>query len=191
MNNITLLCYIYIVMTHQEELISKGKYLSFILRHSLDDFNSGLIDENGYMSISELLKRGFTEELIEEIVSTNSKKRYEYSPDHTKIRARQGHSIPVDVELTPTTPPEVLFHGTADRFIPSILKEGLKPMGRLYVHLSADKETAINVGKRHGKPVVLTVNTQEMVEDGYQFFLSNNGVWLVSEVPVQYLGSKF
>lgn len=157
----------------------------------MEDFNSGRIDESGYMSISDLVKKGFTEELIEEIVSTNNKARYEYSPDKTKLRARQGHSIPVDVGLTPTTPPEILYHGTADRFIPHILKEGLKPMSRLYVHLSSDVKTAIDVGKRHGKPVVLTVNTQEMVEDGYQFFLSNNGVWLVKEVPVQYLGSKF
>ena len=178
-------------MTHQEELTSKGKYLSFILRHSMEDFNTGHIDESGYMSISDLVKKGFTEELIDEIVNTNNKARYEYSPDKTKLRARQGHSIPVDVGLTPTTPPEILYHGTADRFIPHILKEGLKPMSRLYVHLSSDVKTAIDVGKRHGKPVVLTVNTQEMVEDGYQFFLSNNGVWLVKEVPVQYLGSKF
>ena len=189
-SEMTLFCYIYIVMTHQEELTSKGKYLSFILRHSLDDFNAGLIDESGYMSISDLVKKGFTEELIEEIVNTNNKARYEYNEDHTKLRARQGHSIPVDVGLTPTTPPEILYHGTADRFIPSILKEGLKPMSRLYVHLSTDKETAINVGKRHGKPVVITVNAQEMVEDGYQFYLSNNNVWLVKEVPVKYLGFK-
>lgn len=174
-------------MTHQEELTSKGKYLSFILRHSMDDFNAGLIDESGYMSISELIKKGFTEELIDDIVSTNNKARYEYNEDHTKLRARQGHSIPVDVGLTPTNPPEILYHGTADRFIPSILKEGLKPMSRLYVHLSADKETAINVGKRHGKPVVLTVNAQEMVEDGYQFFLSNNGVWLTKYVDTKYI----
>ena len=178
-------------MTHQEELKSKGKYLSFILRHSMEDFNTGHIDESGYMSISDLVKKGFTEELIEEIVNTNNKARYEYNEDHTKLRARQGHSIPVDVGLTPTTPPDILYHGTAERFVPSILMEGLKPMSRLYVHLSSDVKTAIDVGKRHGKPVVLTVNTQEMVEDGYQFYLSNNNVWLVKEVPVQYLGSKF
>lgn len=178
-------------MTHQEELTSKGKYLSFILRHSMEDFNAGRIDEFGYMSISDLVKKGFTEELIEEIVSTNNKARYEYSPNKTKLRARQGHSIPVDVGLTPTTPPEILYHGTSERFVQSILKEGLKPMSRLYVHLSSDVKTAIDVGKRHGKPVVLTINTQEMVEDGYQFYLSNNNVWLVKEVPVKYLGSKF
>lgn len=157
----------------------------------MEDFNDGRIDESGYMSISDLVKKGFTEELIEEIVSTNNKARYEYSPNKTKLRARQGHSIPVDVGLTPTTPPEILYHGTADRFIPPILKEGLRPMSRLYVHLSSDVKTAIDVGKRHGKPVLLTVNTQEMVEDGYQFYLSNNNVWLVKEVPVKYLGSKF
>ena len=179
-------------MTHQEELTSKGKYLSFILRHSMEDFNAGRIDESGYMSISNLVKKGFTEELIDEIVNTNSKARYEYNEDHTKLRARQGHSIPVDVGLTPTTPPEILYHGTAERFVPSILKEGLKPMSRLYVHLSSDVKTAIDVGKRHGgKPVVFTIDTREMICDGYQFFLSNNGVWLVKYIPVQYLGSKF
>ena len=174
-------------MTHQEELTSKGKYLSFILRHSLDDFNAGLIDDGGYMSISELLKRGFTEELIEEIVSTNNKARYEFNDMHTKIRARQGHSIPVDVGLTPTTPPDVLYHGTADRFIPSILNEGLKPMSRLYVHLSSDVDTATTVGKRHGKPVVLSIDAKQMVNDGIQFFLSNNGVWLTKYVDTKYI----
>lgn len=174
-------------MTHQEELTSKGKYLSYILRHSMEDFNSGKIDGEGYMSISDLVERGFTEVLIEEIVRTNNKSRYEYSPDHTKIRARQGHSIPVDVGLTPSTPPDVLFHGTADRFISSISKEGLKPMSRLYVHLSDNPDTAISVAKRHGKPVVLTIDTKQMISDGIQFFLSNNGVWLTKEVLPQYI----
>lgn len=179
-------CYI-CIMTHQEELTSKGKYLSFILRHSMEDFNAGLIDESGYMSISELIKKGFTEELIDEIVNTNNKARYEYNEDHTRLRARQGHSIPVDVGLTPTTPPEILYHGTATRFVESILKSGLKPMSRLYVHLFSDIQTATTVGERHGKPVVFIINSKEMVIDGYQFFLSNNGVWLTKEVPVKYL----
>jgi len=153
----------------------------------MEDFNEGKIDENGYMLISELTQRGFTEELIEEIVQTNNKSRYEYSPDHTRIRARQGHSIPVDVGLTPTTPPDILYHGTADRFIESIFQEGLKPMSRLYVHLSADSNTAATVGKRHGKPVVLIIDAKKMVEDGIEFFLSNNGVWLTKEVLPQYI----
>ena len=174
-------------MKHEEELTSKGKYLSYILRHSMEDFNEGKIDENGYMLISELTQRGFTEELIEEIVQTNNKSRYEYSPDHTRIRARQGHSIPVDVGLTPTTPPDVLYHGTADRFTESIFQEGLKPMSRLYVHLSDNPDTAATVGKRHGKPVVLIIDTKKMVEDGIEFFLSNNGVWLTKEVLPQYI----
>ena len=176
-----------LVMTHKDELESKGKYLSYILRHSMEDFNAGLIDEDGYMSISELIKKGFTESLIEEIVKTNNKARYEFDDTHTKIRARQGHSIPVDVGLKPTTPPDVLYHGTADRFISSIFKEGLKPMSRLYVHLSDNPDTATTVAKRHGKPVVLTIDTKQMVSDGIQFFLSNNGVWLTKEVLPQYI----
>ena len=176
-----------LVMTHKDELESKGKYLSYILRHSMEDFNSGKIDSEGYMSISELVERGFTEDLIEEIVRTNNKSRYEYSQDHTKIRARQGHSIPVDVGLTPTTPPDILYHGTADRFTESIFQEGLKPMSRLYVHLSDNPDTAATVGKRHGKPVVLIIDAKKMVEDGIEFFLSNNGVWLTKEVLPQYI----
>ena len=176
-------------MTHQEELTSKGKYLSFILRHSQEDFNAGLIDHNGYMYISELLKRGFTQELIEEIVQTNNKSRYEFDDTHTRIRARQGHSIPVDVDLKPTTPPDVLYHGTATRFADAIQKEGLKPMGRLYVHLSTDAETAAAVGERHGKPVVFTIDARRMDADGIRFYLSNNNVWLTEYVDPKYFKS--
>lgn len=123
--------------TNKDDLVSKGKYLSYILRHGKEEFEGGLIDGNGWMSIDDLVsKKGFTKELIDEIVKTNNKSRYEYNEDGTKIRARQGHSIPADVELREVRPPDRLFHGTADRFIDSIFKEGLKPQTRLYVHLS-------------------------------------------------------
>lgn len=173
----------------EKELVSKGKYLSFILRHGKEEFAAGLIDDHGWMSVDELVNaKGFTKELIEEIVNTNNKSRYEYNDDKTKIRARQGHSIPVDVELREVRPPDKLFHGTTDKFIGSIFKEGLKPQSRLYVHLSYDKETALNVGRRHGKPVILSVDARRMYDDGVKFYISNNGVWLTKFVDKKYLG---
>lgn len=179
-------------MTHKEVLISKGKQLSYILRHDIDSFNKGLIDSAGWMSVATLTYDfDFSPNLIEEIVETNNKQRYEYNEDHTKIRARQGHSIPVDVELKEMTPPDVLYHGTASRFVESILKDGLKPMTRLYVHLSSDMKTAIDVGSRHGKPVVFSIDAKQMYDDGIKFYLSNNGVWLTKYVDVKYLSSKF
>ena len=126
--------------------------------------------------------------IIEEIVKTNNKKRYEYNEDGTKIRARQGHSINVDVELKETVPPKVLYHGTVSTFKKNIQEEGLIPKTRLYVHLSADKETAFNVGRRHGPEVIMyRIDSEDMYKDGYKFYLSNNGVWLVKEVPSKYL----
>lgn len=182
--------FIFIIMkTNKDDLVSKGKYLSYILRHGKEEFEGGLIDGNGWMSIDDLVsKKGFTKELIDEIVKTNNKSRYEYNEDGTKIRARQGHSIPVDVELREVRPPDKLFHGTADRFIDSIFKEGLKPQTRLYVHLSYDKETALNVGKRHGNPVVLVIDAKRMYDDGIKFYVSNNGVWLTKFVDKKYIG---
>ena len=175
-------------MKHEDELVSSGKYLSYILRHSIDDFNYGHIDENGWMDIDYLVEaKGFTKELIDEIVLTNNKSRYEFNDNKTKIRARQGHSIPVDVELPVTSPPDTLWHGTADRFVPSIMEKGILRMSRLYVHLSPDEETARIVGRRHGKPVILRVDAGQMEADGYVFYLSANGVWLTTEVPVKYI----
>lgn len=172
-------------------LETKGKQLSWLLRHDKTSFEKNLIDEHGWRSVDEIIdKYHYTQDLLDEIVKTNNKKRYEYNEDCTKIRARQGHSIPVDVELKETVPPKVLYHGTCDRFINDILKEGLKPQTRLYVHLSSDIETATNVGKRHGKPVILSIDAKQMYEDGCKFYLSNNGVWLTKFVDVKYLCSK-
>ena len=174
-------------MNHKEELVDRGKELSYILRHSISEYELGWINEHGWMPVKRLVDQyHFTSELIDEIVATNNKSRYEFDDTHTRIRARQGHSIPVDVDLTRTTPPDVLYHGTATRFADSIQKEGLKPMGRLYVHLSADAETAAAVGKRHGKPVVFTIDTRQMDADGIQFYLSNNNVWLTEYVDPKY-----
>ena len=168
-------------------LNSKGKHLSYLLRHDMQAFEDNKIDENGWRSIEELCTLGFSKEEIDDIVKTNNKNRYEYNEDKSKIRARQGHSIPVDVELKETDPPNSLYHGTATRFVDSIMREGIKSQSRLYVHLSSDVETAINVGKRHGIPIVLRVDTYRMKKDGIKFFLSNNGVWLTKFVDKKYL----
>lgn len=175
-------------MNHKEELVDRGKELSYILRHSISEYESGWINEHGWMPVQRLIDQyHFTSELINEIVVTNNKQRYEYNEDHTKIRARQGHSIPVDVELQETVPLDTLFHGTSTRFLESIKKEGLKPMSRLYVHLSSYYDTALEVGKRHGEPVVLKIDAKRMHEDGIKFYLSNNGVWLTKYVDVKYI----
>ena len=124
---------------------------------------------------------------LEEIVRTDNKQRYSFNEDKTLIRANQGHSIPVDVELEEVEPPEYLWHGTGQKYMESIDKEGLVPKSRLYVHLSGDVETATNVGKRHGKLLMYKVLSKKMVEDGYKFYRSVNGVWLTKSVPVKYL----
>ena len=124
-------------------------------------------------------------DILDEIVRTDEKQRYSYNEDHTLIRANQGHSIPVDVELEKVEPPEFLYHGTGEKFTASIDKQGLIPKSRLYVHLSPDEETAVKVGRRHGKPVIYLVRAGNMKRDGYAFYRSVNGVWLTKEVPVE------
>ena len=173
-------------MGKNKEIIKKSKHLAFLLRHDHDAFVQGKIDRHGWRKVAELFELGYSQELLDEIVSTNNKQRYEYSEDRTMIRARQGHSINVDVELSEATPPDVLYHGTATRFLESIYAKGLLPGGRLYVHLSPDEATAINVGMRHGTPFVIKIDCRQMLSDGYKFFLSNNGVWLVNQVPPKY-----
>lgn len=166
------------------DIIRKGKRLSFLLRHD----ESYPFDEHGWREVSDLIaNHGYTMEILDEIVETNNKKRYEYSEGKTKIRARQGHSVNVDVELKEQTPPDILYHGTAETTVPAILKEGIIKGNRLHVHLSKTEETAINVGKRHGHPVVLRINARHMHEDGIKFYLSNNGVWLTEYVSPKYL----
>lgn len=174
---------------------SHSKYLSLLLRH--DPGLIGLtLDAQGWAAVDELIelsqKKGkrFTRELLEEIVATDNKERYAFSPDGSKIRANQGHSIDIDLGLTPQTPPDILYHGTAGRFIASIMREGLKPGSRQHVHLSRDRQTALSVGQRHGKPVILIIDTAQMSADGFQFYLSENGVWLTEHVPPIYLSQE-
>lgn len=178
-------------MVKEKELISKGKHLAFLLRHDKEAFEKGLIDMKGWRNASELVKEhGYTRKMLDDIVDTNDKKRYEFSLDKDKIRARQGHSIPVDVELKEMMPPDVLYHGTATRFLDSIYNKGIVSGSRLYVHLSCDRETAVKVGKRHGEPIVLEIDAKKMSEDGHKFYISNNGVWLTENVPTKYIIGK-
>ncbi len=175
------------------DLTSISRYISLILRHKPDVIGMTL-DEHGWADVEALIlgiqrtkAPAFSRELLDEIVRTDSKQRYAYNEDHTLIRASQGHSILVDVELAQTTPPEILWHGTGEKYTASIEKAGLIPKSRLYVHLSKDIDTAIAVGKRHGKAVVYQVDAARMAQAGYAFYLSANGVWLTKEVPAGFL----
>lgn len=172
-------------------LTEKSKFLALILRHKPEEIGITL-DEHGWANVNELIEKSngvFTTDTLDEIVDTDSKGRYSYNEDRTLIRANQGHSIPVDVELEKVIPPEQLYHGTATRFEDSINEKGLLPMSRLYVHLSNDYCTAVTVGERHGEPCIYVINAKKMYEDGYEFFLSKNGVYLTKEVPTKYFES--
>lgn len=169
-----------------------SKYMCLILRHKPETIGITL-DEHGWANVDELVdgirkdNPGFDLDHLYEIVETDLKGRYSFNEDKTLIRCNQGHSIPVDVELEEAKPPKQLWHGTGEKYVSAIDEQGLLHKNRLYVHLSTNEETAIKVGKRHGKPVLYTVNAEEMYQDGYKFFLSKNGVWLTDRVPVKYL----
>lgn len=168
-----------------------SKFIALVLRHKPEAAGITL-DGHGWAQVDELIagvsrRMPLTREMLEEIVRTDNKQRYSFSPDHQRIRANQGHSIPVDVELKQAVPPDTLYHGTGEKYVESILREGLLPKSRLYVHLSRDAATAEQVGRRHGKPVLFLVDAAAMVRDGYAFYLSENQVWLTREVPVRYL----
>lgn len=169
-----------------------SRYMSLILRHKPDVIGISL-DEHGWANVNELINgiaknnTGFNMELLEEIVRTDSKQRYSFNDDKTLIRANQGHSILVDVELEEKEPPEYLYHGTGEKYVESINRQGLIPKSRLYVHLSKNVKTAESVGERHGRPTVYLVHSGKMYNDGYKFYLSANGVWLTKKVPVEYL----
>jgi len=167
--------------------VKTGRFLSLILRHKPEEIGLKL-DSEGWANVAELLKKGNMDmATLEEIVATNNKKRFKFNDDKTKIRASQGHSVRVDLKLEPQIPPDNLFHGTATHFLSSIYEKGLVAGSRQQVHLSSDKDTAINVGQRHGKPIVLNVNAKVMSDDGIKFYLSDNGVWLTDHVPIKYL----
>jgi putative RNA 2'-phosphotransferase len=171
-----------------------SKFMSLILRHKPEVIDISL-DEHGWANVDEMIAgiaktREFNMDILEEIVRTDEKQRYSFNEDKTLVRANQGHSIPVDVELDEAEPPRELYHGTGEKYVASIDVQGLIRKSRLYVHLSKDSDTAMKVGKRHGKPVVYIVKSGEMYKDGYKFYLSKNGVWLTKEVPAKYLVKK-
>jgi putative RNA 2'-phosphotransferase len=174
------------------QLVKMSKFLSLVLRHKPQEIGLAL-DENGWADVEELIRLTnrngcpLTRPLLERIVAENDKQRFAFSDDGRKIRANQGHSIEIDLGLPSVEPPELLFHGTASRFLESIRSAGLHSRNRQHVHLSLDEATATKVGQRHGKPVVLVVRANEMFANGYQFFLSDNGVWLTEQVPARYL----
>ena len=169
-----------------------SKQLSYVLRHKPDSIGLELESE-GWADVQFLLqklarngKKVDLEEL-EEVVHTNSKKRFAFNEDHTKIRASQGHSVAVDLELLPQVPPAILYHGTIEKFLPAILETGLLRMQRQHVHLSLDVETARTVAQRRGKAIILNIESRLMHDQGFAFFLSENGVWLTEEVPPHFI----
>lgn len=168
-----------------------SKFISLILRHKPETVGITL-DEHGWADVKDLIAginktQPIDMALLEKIVTEDEKQRYTFNEDHTLIRANQGHSIPVDVELEKKLPPDLLWHGTGEKYMSSIDQQGLLPKSRLYVHLSEDHETAVKVGSRHGRPVVYQVAAGKMAEDGYDFYFSANGVWLTKAVPAKYL----
>ena len=170
---------------------STSKFISLILRHKPETVGITL-DEHGWANVDDLIKgvsktHVLTRESLEEIVRTDEKQRYSFNEDHSLIRANQGHSVPVDVELEKVKPPRYLYHGTGEKYSSSIEQQGLIPKSRLYVHLSSDYETAVKVGSRHGRPVVYLVDAELMEKEGFDFYRSVNGVWLTKKVPVKYL----
>ncbi|WP_343090162.1 RNA 2'-phosphotransferase [Clostridioides difficile] len=167
-------------------------FISLILRHKPETIGIKL-DDYGYADVNELIEkinntgRNINIEILEQIVKEDNKQRYSFNDDKSKIRANQGHSINVNVELRELEPPKYLYHGTATRFLDNIKNEGIIKQSRLYVHLSRDIDIAVKVGKRHGTPVILKINTGKMYENGYKFYLSENNVWLCEYIPFKYV----
>lgn len=165
-----------------------SKSLSYWLRHNPEAGNleldpSGWTECDAALSALRRAKLPHDRDTLERVVRESDKQRFEMSSDGQFLRARQGHSIPVDLDWPIAMPPEVLFHGTVERFLPAILSEGLKPMARHHVHLSSDKDTAKTVGARRGKPVILQIASGALGKIGKEFRLSGNGVWLTDHVP--------
>lgn len=175
-----------------ESLVETSKFLSFILRHKPETIGLKLSD-SGWVKIEDLIDaarkngRMINKELIDEVVKTNDKQRFTYSSDGLYIRANQGHSIQIDLDLKAQVPPNILFHGTAEKFVDNIFKEGLLKMKRHHVHLHVSKDDARKVGERRGKPIILEIDSKSMYDDGLSFYLSKNGVWLTEYVSPQYI----
>lgn len=178
-------------MKNKEKNISK--FLAFVLRHKPENFGIK-IEKEGWVLIESVIEAGlmhnniFTHSEINEVVLNCNKKRFEISSDNLKIRAVQGHSSKeVNISFKQENPPEFLYHGTSKRFLESIIQSGLQSMNRQFVHLSTNKKTANEVGMRHGNVVILIINSKQMEQEGYKFFLSKNNVWLTNQVPFKYI----
>lgn len=172
--------------------IRLSRLLSYVLRHRPDAIGATLTPD-GWIAIDELIARSaaagtpFARDELLDVVARDDKRRYTLSPDGQRIRAAQGHSIAVTLELPALQPPDVLYHGTATRFVASIMADGLRPQSRQHVHLSANHDTAIKVGQRHGKPVVLRIDAARMHAQGFVFRQADNGVWLTDRVPPDFI----
>jgi len=178
----------------EKQLKTYSKFLSSVLRHNPGKIGITL-DNAGWTDVAPLLERarqqkrleGLTREVLQQVVDTNDKKRFEFSEDGTRIRARQGHSVQVDLGDEKREPPECLYHGTPRKFVDAIRSGGLLKMSRHAVHLSPDYETATKVGSRRGKPVIIKIRARQMHEDGYDFYVTGNDVWYTDHVPKEYL----
>jgi putative RNA 2'-phosphotransferase len=174
------------------DLVRTSKFLSLVLRHRPQRIGLQL-DPNGWADVDELIERAVSagipldRALLKQVVEQNDKQRFALSDDGTRIRANQGHSIPIELDLPAVAPPEDLFHGTAAQFLPSIERQGLLRGRRQHVHLSPDESTAVAVGRRHGTPVVLHIRSGAMHRAGLLFYRSENNVWLTPHVPVDYI----
>lgn len=171
--------------------IKISKALSYWLRHRPEKIGIKL-EKDGWVDVQELLEKSkseleFTFEELQEVVKNNDKQRFSFSEDMKKIRANQGHSTDVKIDFKEIAAPPVLFHGTVNQFIDSIKKKGLIPGNRHHVHLSKDKETAEKVGSRRGTPVILNIDAMKMQDDGFKFYISENGVYLTDTVPPKYI----
>ncbi len=169
-----------------------SKFLSLILRHHPEKIGLNL-DKNGWANVEELIQKmnqnhwQIDRNILNEVVITNDKQRFIFDETKEKIRANQGHSIDIDLNLQPVEPPEILYHGTATKFVGSIRNEGIKKQSRQHVHLSENIETATKVGQRHGKVVILKVKAKEMHKKGFVFYLSENNVWLTDNVEKEFI----
>lgn len=169
-----------------------SKFLSLVLHHKPETIGL-VLDENGWANAADLIEKSaeagnrIAFEELEEVVATNDKKRFAFDETKTKIRASQGHSIAVEIGFAEKTPPPILFHGTAEKNLASILEKGLEKRARHHVHLSSETETARSVGRRYGAPVILQIDAAQMAAQNFKFYVSANGVWLTNAVPPQFL----
>ena len=176
-----------IEISMSDNLKKISKFMSYVLRHKPESIGIEL-DKNGWVGLDEFIDAsGLSMDMISDVVRTSDKQRFAISEDRLSIRANQGHSVDIDLGLGAVTPPDVLYHGTANEYVPSILEIGIVSQKRHHVHLSELYGTAVVVGGRHGTAEVLEIDTKRMNEDGYEFYVSVNGVWLTDKVPVKYI----